>query len=130
MEDINYKLELSRDEMRKLGYKVIDTIVDHLDGLKNKPVSPSITLEELMSKFDEPIPEKGIPCEVLLENLKEDIFKNNMFVNHPRFLAFVPSPGNYISVLADALTSAFNPFCGTYYESPAATIIEKTTINW
>ena len=34
----NDALQLSREEMRALGYKVIDRLVEHFENLRDKPV--------------------------------------------------------------------------------------------
>ncbi|RLG58713.1 decarboxylase, partial [Candidatus Geothermarchaeota archaeon] len=51
-------------------------------------------------------------------------------LNHPRFFAFIPSPSNFVSVMADALVSGFNVFAGTWLEAPAAIEVEMVTIDW
>ena len=53
-----------------------------------------------------------------------------MHVDHPRFFAFVPSPSNFVSVMADALASGFNVFAGTWLEASGLTEIELVTIDW
>jgi hypothetical protein len=35
---IDGRLQLSSDEMRAFGYRVIDLLVDHFDGLDSSPV--------------------------------------------------------------------------------------------
>ena len=53
-----------------------------------------------------------------------------MHLDHPRFFAFVPGAGNYMSVLADALVSGFNVFSSTWLESSSAAQIELVTVDW
>src|SRR5258708_31598764 len=53
-----------------------------------------------------------------------------MHGDHPGFFAFVPSPGNFVSVMADALASGFNVFAGTWLEASGPTQIELVTIDW
>jgi glutamate/tyrosine decarboxylase-like PLP-dependent enzyme len=51
------KLQLTQEEMRQLGYRVVDQIVEHFESLGGKPVmrvSPRIELE---AKLREPLPE-------------------------------------------------------------------------
>jgi glutamate/tyrosine decarboxylase-like PLP-dependent enzyme len=53
-----------------------------------------------------------------------------MHVDHPRAFAFVPSAGNFISTMADALASGFNPFVGTWFGGSGPAQIELVTIDW
>jgi glutamate/tyrosine decarboxylase-like PLP-dependent enzyme len=53
-----------------------------------------------------------------------------MHTTHPRFVAYVPSPSNFVSVMADALVAGFNPFAGTWMEASGPAQIELTTIGW
>jgi aromatic-L-amino-acid decarboxylase len=53
-----------------------------------------------------------------------------MHVNHPRFFGFVPGPGNYVSVMAEALAAGYNVFAGTWLGGSAAAAIESVSIDW
>jgi glutamate/tyrosine decarboxylase-like PLP-dependent enzyme len=66
----------------------------------------------------------------LLSRLEKDVFPNNLHVDHPRFFAFVPGPGNFVSTMADALASGFNVFNGTWLGGSAAAAIELNVIDW
>jgi glutamate/tyrosine decarboxylase-like PLP-dependent enzyme len=66
----------------------------------------------------------------LLNMLERDVFSQIMHVDHPRFFAFVPSPSNYIGVIASLLATGHNVFAGNWLEASAATEIELVTIDW
>ena len=121
---------LSEDEMKSYGYKVIDSIVDHFINLRDKkPVNVS-SRKELDLKLMENVPETGqAPLEVL-DFVTKNIFSSQSHVNHPKFYSFVPSPSNFISVMADSLVSGFNAFSGNWKSSSGAVETEIVTINW
>src|SRR5215510_3283242 len=126
----NRELKLSPEEMRGLGYRIVDHIVEHLETLANRPVmrvSPRIDLE---ARLREPLPEEPTPVESLLDQLQRDVWPNIGNVQHPRFFAFIPSPSNFISVMADALAAGFNPFAGNWLEGSGPAQIELVTIDW
>ena len=116
--------------MRDLGYRVVDLLVEHTRDLRQKSVTRSMDKATLASVFHEPPPEEGHDLDALLETASEDIFGNVMYVNHPRFFAFAPSPSNFVSVMADALASGFNVFSGISLEGSAAAQVEETVIDW
>jgi glutamate/tyrosine decarboxylase-like PLP-dependent enzyme len=53
-----------------------------------------------------------------------------MRVTHPRFFAYMPGPGNFISALADFMASGFNVFAGTTPHNLGAFEVERATIDW
>src|SRR5579884_2366378 len=124
------RIELSRDEMRTLGYRVIDILVEHIATLSAQRVGSKAAPEQIYAKLSEPPPEQGASCAGLVEMLCRDIFPSTMHVNHPRFFAFVPGPGNYVGAMADALAAGFNVFAGTWLGGSAAEAVETVTIDW
>jgi glutamate/tyrosine decarboxylase-like PLP-dependent enzyme len=124
------KLQLSREEMRTLGYRVIDLLVDHFAGKKEESVGASPSRDELEERFREALPEDGTDPHAVLDQVEEDVMPNTMRVDHPRFFGFVPSPNNFIGVLGDALAAGFNVFSGTWMSGAAAAQIELVVIDW
>lgn len=116
--------------MRRLGYRVVDLLVRHFAAMRDGPVGAKGEPEELMARLS------GLPSEMpadphaLLSRLEKDVFPNNLHVDHPRFFAFVPGPGNFVSTMADALASGFNVFNGTWLGGSAAAAIELNVIDW
>ncbi|MBO0858965.1 MAG: decarboxylase, partial [Chloracidobacterium sp.] len=104
------RLELTGEEMRRFGYRIVDQIVEHLETLASKPVMRVSPRVELEVELREPLPEEPSPVDSLLEQLRRVVWPNIGHVQHPRFFAFIPSPSNFVSVMADALAAGFNPF--------------------
>jgi hypothetical protein len=78
-------LEMSPEEMRKLGNAVIETIIEHFERLRYKSVTRVADRLQLEQRLHEPIPEKGTGVSKLLDQLHEDVFSNVMHLDHPRF---------------------------------------------
>ena len=124
-------LELSAEDMKDLGYRVVDTLVEHFSTLAEqtparKPKDRA-TLENLIR---EPLPHEGGSVEAALEQLFSNVFSQMLHVDHPRFFAFVPSPNNFVSVMADTLASGFNPFVGTWLAASGPAQLELVTLDW
>src|SRR5438045_8137475 len=124
------QLALSEDEMRQLGYRVVDILVRHFADGRSEPVGAKGTPGDLIARFADGPPESPTEVGRLLSRLEKDVFPNNLHVDHPRFFAFVPGPGNFVSTMADALVSGFNIFNGTWLGGSAAAAIELTGIDW
>jgi aromatic-L-amino-acid decarboxylase len=126
----NKSLTLSPEEMRALGYRVVDILVDHLTALPGKPVTRKADRAGLEARLREPLPECGAAPLAVLDQVEQDVFDNIMHLDHPRFFAFVPSPGNFVGAMADALAAGFNVFAGTWLEASGPAQIELVAIDW
>ena len=116
--------------MQRLGYQVVDLLVQHFAGMRDGPVGARRAPDELMALFSGGPAESPADPQELLSRLAKDVFPNNLHVDHPRFFAFVPGPGNFVSAMADALASGFNVFNGTWLGGSAAAALELSVIDW
>jgi aromatic-L-amino-acid/L-tryptophan decarboxylase len=123
-------LKLTPEEMRSLGYRVIDLLVEHFETLSDKPVTLKLRRAELEARLREPVPQQGNSPDNILDQLKQKIWDAFMHPDHPRFFAFIPTPSNFVSVMADALASGLAIFCGTWFEASGPAEIELVTIDW
>lgn len=123
-------LELTPEEMRGFGYRVIDVLVEHFANMKDRPVGARAEPEKIRALLASPPADgPGDPFQ-LLDKLQRDVFPNTLNVSHPRFFAFVPGPSNFISAMADVLASGFNVFNGTWLGGAAAAALELEVIEW
>lgn len=124
------RLELSEEDMRRFGYRVIDMIVDHLSALPGKPATGFAHRAELESRLREAPPARGTSFEQVLTQLEEDVLSKAMWTNHPRHFAWVPGPSNFVGALGDAIASAYNMCPGTWLESSGPSQIEVIALDW
>jgi glutamate/tyrosine decarboxylase-like PLP-dependent enzyme len=123
-------LQLSPDEMRSLGYRVVDLLVDHFADGDAGGTGRAPDRGEMEARLREPLPEEGADPHAVLDQVEADVLPNTMRVDHPRFFGFVPGPNNFIGVLADALAAGFNVFSGTWISGAAAAQVELVVIDW
>jgi aromatic-L-amino-acid decarboxylase len=123
-------LRLSEEEMRKLGYQVVEVLIEHFENLPNKPVTRRADRQTLDKELRKPPPVEGSDPEDVLREVRREVLSSMMHVDHPRFFAFIPSPSNFVSVMADALAAGFNVYSGTWLEGSGPTEIELVTIDW
>jgi len=124
------RLELSVEEMRRFGYRVVDLLADHFANMRDGPVGAKSDPIAIRPLFSGPPSEKPCDPHELLSRLERDVFPNNLHVDHPRFFAFVPGPNNFMSTMADTLASGFNVFNGTWFGGSAAAAVELEVIDW
>ncbi|HUJ50650.1 MAG TPA: aminotransferase class I/II-fold pyridoxal phosphate-dependent enzyme [Bryobacteraceae bacterium] len=127
---MNPELEFSPERMREIGYRVIDRLVEHLTTLSTQPVGAKADPSTLIPAFSQPPPEEGTDFETVLAQLEQQVFRHTMHVNHPRFLAYVPGPGNFVGAMADALASGYNVFAGTWISGSGPAAVELAVVDW
>ena len=114
----NNPFDLSETEMKKMGYRVVDMIVEHFQSLETKRPVTQATREAMDWLLQEPIPEYPTPIHDVLDHVESNIFTNSAHLDHPKFYSFVPSPNNIVSTFADALATGFNLFSGAWFLPP------------
>lgn len=128
--ETQFPLELSRKEMDRLGQAVLECLVEHRSQIGAVPVSRVLSRREADELLDEPLPRGASDPEQLVHRLKEEVFVNISHVDHPRFFAFVPGPGNFVAAMATALAAGHNVFAGTWLGGSAAAKIEQVVLEW
>jgi len=114
----------------RLGRVVTQLIAEYVAGLDARPVTSAARPADLAKLFAEPLPERGITFEDLLEQFKTDIAPHVMQISSPRYYGqFNPTPLP-IAVWADALCSALNQNAGAWRNGPTAAMIEVRSMRW
>src|SRR5258705_80782 len=123
-------LTLPVDELRRLGHRVVDLVVAHLEGLRDEPPIRTGTREELEALLREPPPEAPGDVDAALDLLAGEVLARMQHGDHPRFFARVPSPSNGVSALGDALSAGFNAFAGSWAGGAAAAPAHVLLLGW
>lgn len=124
------QIKLSADEMREMGYRIIDMLVDYTGAQAQFPATRAldpVTFDEIL---EEPLPEKGTPWEDVLEQFERQVLTTIDHLDHPRFFAYIPSPSNFVGAMADTLASGYNIFNSLYPLGTGAAIVERLVISW
>jgi aromatic-L-amino-acid/L-tryptophan decarboxylase len=111
--DVPEPLSLPPDEMRRLGYRVVDRIAEALRAVVGGP----------------PPEEPGEP-DAALDALFEQVLPFVQHPDHPRFFARIGSPSNFMSVLADLVASGFNVFTGSWTGGSGPSTVELVVVDW
>ena len=123
-------LTLSKQEMQLCGQQVLNMVVEHFLSLADKPVATPTDEAMLAEWYKEPIPKQGADFEQVLTELNEKALGSMSHLDHPRCFAFVPSPSNYISALAEFIASSYNIFAGAWLGPSGVAAIEVKSISW
>ncbi len=124
-------LEMTPEEFRALGHRLVDRVAELLGSLPSRPVTPAESPLQIRALLgDSPLPEHGTPAEALLDETAKLLLEHSLFNGHPRFWGFITSPPAPVGILGEMLSSAINPNVGGWILSPVASEIEAQTIRW
>ncbi|HEX2272074.1 MAG TPA: pyridoxal-dependent decarboxylase, partial [Pyrinomonadaceae bacterium] len=118
------------EQHRLLGRAVPRIVEEFVAALATRRVTPEATPAELEKLFDEPLPEKGLAIDEILERFRSDVAPNAMGVPSPRYFGqFNPTPLP-IGVWADVLSSMLNQNAGAWRNGPTSAMIEARVVRW
>ncbi|MEO8690033.1 MAG: aminotransferase class V-fold PLP-dependent enzyme [Solirubrobacteraceae bacterium] len=123
-------LELPPEEMRRLGYRVIDRIVEHWETLDSQPPLAVGDAEALRAVLGGPAPDAPGDPDAALDRLFDEVLPWTARTIHPRFFARIGSPSNLISTLADAIASGFNLLGTSWVAASGPSTVELTVLDW
>jgi glutamate/tyrosine decarboxylase-like PLP-dependent enzyme len=124
-------LEMTPDDFRAAGHQLVDVIASFLGSLRERPVTPGETPEQVRSLLAlSSLPEDGTSPQELLKQTADLLFEHSLFNGHPRFWGYITSSAAPVGALADLLASAVNPNVGGWIASPVASEIEAQTVRW
>ena len=118
-----------REEMRRLGYRTVDMLVDQVADDSAPPLRRA-TPEEMARRLGGPPPAKGESIEQILAQLDRDVLPFMSRVAHPRFFAFVPLLGTWPGALGDLIASAATSTQGSWMESAGPSQVELELLGW
>ena len=123
-------LALDGATMRRMGYEVVDFLVDRLAGLADGPVLRTATSDEMSARLMEPAPERGTDLTPILRRLDADVLSFVGHWDHPRFFGYIPGSGTWPGALGDLIAAAVNIDASAWREAAGPTQLELTVLDW
>jgi glutamate/tyrosine decarboxylase-like PLP-dependent enzyme len=94
------------------------------------PLDQPLTPEALRRLVGETVTEEGLGASRVLELFATLVAPTIISVDHPRYLAFIPSAPTDLSTLFDLVVSASSIYGGTWLESSGAVYAENQALRW
>ncbi len=123
-------LGMTPEEMRRLGHKVVDLVVDRLLQKHSEPALAGGEPAELMAVLGGALPEAPLDPDESIELLAEIALAYQQHGDHPRYLARVPGPSSFAGVLGDWLGIGFNTICASWGGASGPATVELVAIEW
>ena len=122
---------LSGDEFRAAGHRLVDLLADFYDSLPDRPVTSGESPRQVRDALGRGgLPKTGTNAQALLEEVAPLLFAHSLHNGHPRFSAYITSSAAPLGALADLLAAGVNPNIGKWDIAPLASEIEAQTVRW
>ena len=116
------------EEIRRVGYQVVDLIAQYLTALPAGPVFQPVPAAQVEAFAAAPPPEHGTAPSAVLDEFARTIAPYPFGNGHPRFYGWVNSPPAVMGVFAAALAAAMNPSVAG--GNHAAVYVEREVVDW
>jgi len=123
-------LELSPDALRSLISAAAERIVAHIASLPDQPSADTEGGAALARSLAEPIPERGLPAEELLDLLFARVIPKSFNTAGPGYLAYIPGGGLPHAAVADLIADGVNRYVGVFAAAPGLAQIESNVVRW
>jgi len=117
-------------QAERMGTEAIRWLIRHHSTLADQRIGRTASRKQMEELLGESAPEHGRDFSAVLTDLQEKIMPHAFRTNHPRFLAFIPSAPNFLSVLGELLCAGTNFFGGVWLEAAAPTQVELVVLDW
>ena len=122
--------DMSPEEFKSTGYKLIDWIADYFENLETKPVLPSINPGDIKKQLPSAPPVNPEKMDDIIADIDKVIMPGMTHWNHPDFMAYFNSTSSSAGVLAELLSAAFNVNGMLWRTSPSSAELERVTLDW
>jgi aromatic-L-amino-acid decarboxylase len=123
-------LGLPEAEMRRLGYWVVDQVVEHFQSGHQRPAVQTATPVELRAALGGEVPsEPGDPLAAM-QLLVDVALANMQHGDHPRYFSRVPGPASYAGVLGEWLGTGFNAIAASWKGGSGPATVELVVLDW
>ena len=117
----------SWDELRLLGHKMIDEMIDYVKSVRDQKTWYPIP-EKVKESYNTSVPYEPEPINDVYDEFKEKILPYRMGNIHPRFWGWVIGTGTVFGSYGEFLNSIMNSNLGGGDHSPV--YIENQVLNW
>ena len=114
-------------EMRALGHRMIDDVMDHLAGIRDRPVWTPMP-DTARAAFGDRLPIDGVGASATYAAFRRDVLPYELGNAHPGFMGWVHGGGNAVGMLAELLAGSLNANLGGRDHAPVE--VERQVIRW
>ncbi len=118
------------EQVRRIGYEVVDLVVEQFSSLSERPVFRYAGPEELNRMFSGPLPQKGKAWSEVLQEIRQGVLNHSFYFGHPRYIGHMITQPAVPSIFIEPLIAALNQSLFLWEVGPSAAHLEKEVIGW
>jgi aromatic-L-amino-acid decarboxylase len=122
-------LGLTADQLRELGYRTIDLLVDQLTD-RSIPATRRVPPGDLRRRLSRPPPEWARAWSELLHQTADDVLAPISRLAHPGYFAFIPASSTFPGALGDLISSALDLDVGSWRSAAGPSQLELVVLDW
>lgn len=122
--------DMTPDELRNNGYKLIDWITEYLNSIEKYPPLAQVNPGDILKRIPQTPPSNAEAIENVLADVDKILMDGITHWNHPGFMAYFNSTSSGPGILAELLSAALGVNGMLWKTSPAFTELEKSMMNW
>jgi glutamate/tyrosine decarboxylase-like PLP-dependent enzyme len=115
------------NELRALGHRMVDDMLDYLAGVRERPVWQPVPAQ-VRAAFETPVPLEAADAAAVYDEFRRNVLPYPTGNIHPRFWGWVMGTGTPLAMLADMLASGMNSHLAGYDQS--ASLMERQVVRW
>jgi glutamate/tyrosine decarboxylase-like PLP-dependent enzyme len=112
------------------GQDALAWLAEQAAALPEMPVGREASPAELAALIGEPPPEDGQDFAEAFATFRERVAPFAFHIDHPRFLAFIPTATVVPAVLGELLCAGCNYFAGVWREGAGPAAVELVVLGW
>ena len=122
--------DMSREEFREAGHRLVDWIAEYLEHADRYPVLAQVKPGDVKAQFPAAAPLHGDSMDAIFADFERSLVPGLTHWNAPSFFAYFSISASAPGILADFLSSALNQQAMLWRTSPAATELEDVALGW
>lgn len=115
------------DETRVLAHRMVDDAIDHLKGLRDRPLWQEMP-ESVRASFVSPAPQRAQPLADVYSEITDNLMPHPMGNHHPRFWMWYMGAGSFTGALGDFLAAIDGSNLGA--GNTAAALVDRQVTEW
>lgn len=114
-------------ELRALGHRMLDDMIDHLAGRREEPVWRPLP-DTLRAELRADLADTPVSAEAAYADFRRLVLPYGTGNTHPRFMGWVHGGGNAVGMLGEMLAAGLNANLGGRDHAPIE--VERQVIAW
>jgi aromatic-L-amino-acid/L-tryptophan decarboxylase len=122
-------LSLAPEQMRELGYRTIDLLIDRLTD-DDTAAMRRASATQLEHRISVAAPDGPREWQELLRELDDGVLTFMSRLSHPGYFAFIPAASTFPGALGDLITSALDIDAGSWSSAAGPSYLELAVLDW